>query len=74
MRCRKGKSNGEEKKSSEKQHQELTPDELKLLEEEKDEINTKKATKWIVNILRDLLYQKQNNTDLETVFLISNFG
>ena len=37
-----------------------------MMEEEKDEINTKKATKWAGNILRDFLYQKQRNTDLET--------
>ena len=33
------------KKLSKKQHKELTPEELKMIEEEKDEINTKKATK-----------------------------
>ena len=33
------------KKPSEKQHKELTPEELKMIEEEKDEINTKKGNK-----------------------------
>lgn len=34
----------------------------------------KKATKWAVNILRDFLYQKQKNTDLETysVFMLND--
>ena len=37
-----------------------------MLKGEKDEINTKKATKQAVNILRDFLYQNQKNSDLET--------
>ena len=58
------------KKPSLKWHKELTPEELKMIEEEKDEIKTKKATKWAVNILRDFLYQKQKNTDLETYSVV----
>ena len=58
------------KKPSEKQHKELIPEELKMIEEEKDEINMKKATKWAVNILGDFLYLKQKNTDLETYSVV----
>ena len=58
------------KKPSEKRHKELTPEELKMIEEEKDEINMKKATKWAVNILGDFLYLKQKNTDLETYSVV----
>lgn len=65
----------ERKNSSEKRHKELTPEELQVIEEEKDEINTKKTTKWatvlycttnVTTILTDFLCQKQKNTDLNT--------
>ena len=52
-------------KKSEKRHKELSAEELNKIKEEKDEPNTKKTTKWAVNILKDFLTQKNldpNNT------------
>ena len=47
-------------------HKELSAEELALIEEEKDEANTKKATKWAVKILVDFLVQKKRDVDLNT--------
>lgn len=49
-----------------KRHKELTPAELDKIEDDKDEVNTKKTTKWAVNTFSDFLRQRQNNCDVET--------
>ncbi|XP_008300129.1 zinc finger MYM-type protein 4-like [Stegastes partitus] len=58
----------EESKQEEQQkqrHKNVTSDELDKLEDEKEEENTKKVTKWAVTILRDFLKEKGRNTDLD---------
>jgi len=40
--------------------------ELDKIEDDKDEVNTKKTTKWAVNTFSDFLRQRQNNSDFET--------
>ena len=52
-----------EKKKRKQRHKELTPGELNQIEDDKDEINTKKTTKWAVNILRDFLEQKRMDSN-----------
>lgn len=49
----------------EKRHKEITPEELNQLEDEKDEFNTKKMTKWAVNTLRGFLAQKQMDSSFD---------
>ncbi|ROL40941.1 hypothetical protein DPX16_11391 [Anabarilius grahami] len=49
-----------------KRHKELTPAELDRIEDDKDEVNTKKTTKWAVNTFSDFLRQRHNNCDVET--------
>lgn len=46
-----------------KRHKDLTAEDLAQIEEEKDEQNTKKATKWAVKIFNDFLCQKEKDTD-----------
>jgi hypothetical protein len=53
-----------EKRKRKQRHKELTPGELNQIEDDKDEINTKKTTKWAVNILRDFLEQKRMDPNL----------
>ncbi|XP_023806613.2 uncharacterized protein LOC110014204 [Oryzias latipes] len=49
----------------ERRHKEVSPEELNFLEDDKDEINTKKITKWAVNIFRDFLAQKNMDINFE---------
>ena len=51
-------------------HKEVTPEELNNLEEDKDEVNTKKTTKWAVKTLRDFLAQKNMDINFESYTLI----
>lgn len=50
---------------TEKRHKEITPGELNQIEDEKDEINTKKNTKWAVTTLRDFIVQKEMDSSFE---------
>ncbi len=43
----------------------MTPEGLNHLKDEKDEINTKKTTKWAVKTLRNFLAQKQMDINFE---------
>ncbi len=43
-----------EYKKKEMRHKEVTPEELNNLEDDKDEVNTQKTTKWAVKTLKDI--------------------
>ncbi|KAK7901622.1 hypothetical protein WMY93_018391 [Mugilogobius chulae] len=49
---------------SNKRHRDLTAEELKKIEDEKEEKNTKKVTKWAVTIFQGYLKEKERDTDL----------
>ncbi len=55
-----------EYKKKEMRHKEVTPEELNNLEDDKDEVNTKKTTKWAVKTLRDFLAQKNMDINFES--------
>ena len=44
----------------------MSPEELNTLEDDKDEINTKKTTTWAVKTLRDFLADKDINLESYT--------
>ena len=44
----------------------MTPEELNKLEDDKDEINTKKTTTWAVKTLRDFLADKDMDINFES--------
>ncbi|XP_047460232.1 zinc finger MYM-type protein 4 isoform X2 [Mugil cephalus] len=60
------KERRENEKKKGKRHKEVTPEELDNLEDEKDEINTKKTTRWAVKTLRDFLTQKNMDINFES--------
>ncbi|XP_076586564.1 uncharacterized protein LOC143320627 [Chaetodon auriga] len=55
-----------EYKKKEMRHKEVTPEELNNLEDDKDEVNTRKTTKWAVKTLRDFLAQKNMDINFES--------
>ena len=60
------KKRREYEKKKEKRHEEVTPEELNELEDDKDEISTKKTTKWAVKTLRDFLADKNMDINFES--------
>lgn len=56
----------EYEKKKEKRHKEVTPEELNELEDDKDEMNTKKITKWAVKTLRDFLADKNMDINFKS--------
>lgn len=60
------KERREYEKKKEKRHKEVTPEELNELEDDKDEISTKKTTKWAVKTLRDFLADKNMDINFES--------
>ena len=56
----------EYEKKKEKRHKEETPEELNELEDDKDEMNTKKITKWAVKTLRDFLADKNMDINFKS--------
>ncbi|KAK0134447.1 hypothetical protein N1851_029942 [Merluccius polli] len=60
------KGRREYEKKKEKRHKEVTPEELDELEDDKDELNTKKTMKWAVKILRDFLADKNMDINFKS--------
>ena len=60
------KERREYEKKKEKRHKEVTPEEFNELEDDKDEISTKKTTKWAVKTLRDFLADKNMDINFES--------
>lgn len=66
------KERREYEKKKEKRHKEVTPEELNELEDDKDEISTKKTTKWAVKTLRDFLADKNMDINFESYMRLSS--
>jgi len=56
----------ERKEYEKKKEKPVTSEELNKLEDDKDEINTKKITTWAVKTLRDFLADKDLNINFES--------